>query len=79
MTPHNDAAGPATNRTGHQAPQNDTLSITDGTVHKPVKADAPWQANFRRMAERAATDPDYYAITGSGVQALADDIRAGVA
>jgi len=29
------------------------------------------------MAQRAATDPRFYEIAGSGVQQLADEIRAG--
>jgi hypothetical protein len=34
-----------------------------------------WRANFERMAQRAARDPGFYAIAGSGVQCRADEIR----
>jgi hypothetical protein len=54
-------------------------SVADPGAEARVYADAGYQENFRRMAERAAADPDYYAITGSGVQRLADEIRDGVA
>lgn len=39
-------------------------------------ANAAWQANFERMAQRAARDPGYYEIAGCNVQARADELRA---
>jgi hypothetical protein len=38
-----------------------------------------WFENFRRLAERAAREPEFYEIAGSNVRFLADAIKAGEA
>lgn len=40
-------------------------------------ADARWRSNFERMAKRAESDSDFYAIAGGNVQHRADQIKRG--
>jgi hypothetical protein len=58
----------------------DTMSGTTQPTalgRRGYRADAKWCNNFERLVARAAVDPNFYEIAGSGVQAHADAIRAG--
>jgi hypothetical protein len=61
------------------APPDDDPVARQSTPPEPrgYSADRNWCNNFERLATRAAADPAFYEIAGSGVQARADEIEAG--
>jgi hypothetical protein len=65
-------------RTPHQVKSGPTASGKDNSTPSGAPNSA-WFANFRRLAERAAREPEFYEIAGSNVRFLADAIKASEA
>ncbi|SPM27186.1 hypothetical protein [Mycobacterium terramassiliense] len=70
MTTENEEAAQQANQA---AP---TITCSNHTLEAGYVADHKWQANFRRMAAHAAGDQGFYAIAGSTVRCVADEIQA---
>lgn len=52
-------------------------AVEPAVTDERYTADERWQANFERMAMRAAREPEFYSIAGESIQHRADAIRAG--